>query len=98
MTAGHRRWWAAGLAALAAGAIVATVVAQSASGWDVSWRATSSGGGVSAGGNYVVTGSLGQPVAAHSAGGAYAVDSGYLAGTAEKYRAFFPALASDKTP
>lgn len=98
MTARARRRWSVAGAGLVAVAAIATVAAQSASGWDLSWRATSGGGGSASGGAFALTGSIGQPVAMRSTGGVYAIDAGFLGGGAEKYRRFFQLLAKDGLP
>lgn len=91
----RRRRWAAALAgALASLAIVATAVSQSASGFDLSWRAPFGGGG-SSGAAYVAQGVIGQPVSGRSAGGGYQVDSGFLGGGAVKFKRVLPLLSRD---
>lgn len=96
----RRRWIAAAGAGVIGMALVVGAMAQSASGWDLSFRATSGGGGPSSGGSYAVLGSIGQPVTGVSAdaGNVYTVASGYLAGGAEKYVRFVPLLSADGTP
>ncbi len=85
---------ASGVAALALGA---AALAQSASGvYELSWR-TLSGGGKSSGGNYVEQGAIGQALARTSSGGSYSVSSGYLGGGAEKYKRYLPSLSKDGT-
>lgn len=85
---------AAGLGGLA---VVAAVVAQSASGtYDLSWRALA-GGGSSSGGNYVAQGVIGQTFAWSSTGGGYTVDGGFLGGSQVKFERVLPMLAKDGT-
>ena len=84
---------------LAGFVLVATAVSQSASGYDLSWRATF-GGGSSSGGGYVVQGAIGQPFAtiAIAPGGAYQVDGGFLGGGGVKFKRHLPALSRDGSP
>ena len=85
---------AAGLGGLA---VVAAVVAQSASGtYDLSWRALA-GGGSSSGGNYGTQGVIGQSFAWSSTGGGYTVDGGFLGGSQVKFNRILPMLAKDGT-
>jgi hypothetical protein len=84
-------------AALCSLAIVGTVVAQSASGYDLSWRVFAGGGTAkSAGDTYIVTSAMGQTFTARSTGGAYAMDSGFFGGgLAGKTKRVLPQLSSD---
>ena len=84
-------------AVIAAAAVATAVIAQSSGGtFDLSFRATSGGGGKSAAAPYEVTGSIGQPITGHSVGGEYVVDSGFLGGGGiEKFRRFIIAIARD---
>jgi hypothetical protein len=97
----RRRFAGRGLAlggsVVAAGAIVVAVVAQSASGWDLSIRSTT-GGGRSGGGNFVVEGSIGQPVIGRSAEGNFAVSSGLHEAGPTKFTRNLPGLAADGIP
>jgi hypothetical protein len=76
-------------------ALIVTVAGQSASGWDLSFRGTSGGGGTSAGGPYVLEGAIGQPVAGTASAGPYAIESGILGGAIQKFVRYFPFVASD---
>ena len=84
------------LAAVAAALLlVGVALAQSASGYDLSWRAIA-GGSNASGGGYQVRSVIGQPLTAHSSGGSYAIDSGFLGGAAPvKYKRTLPQLAND---
>jgi hypothetical protein len=88
------RFAAAVAAAVTSLAVVFAALAQSASGFDVSWRAPF-GGSSSSGGTFAVRGVAGQPVAGASSGGAYQVSSGFLAGGAVKYLRLLPLLSKD---
>jgi hypothetical protein len=76
-------------------ALIVSVSGQSASGWDLSFRGTSGGGGVSTGGAYALEGSIGQPVAGMASGDGYTVESGVLGGTVQKILRYLPFIASD---
>jgi hypothetical protein len=82
------------VAGVAAVAIVATVVAQSASGWDLSFSGTG-GGGRSTGGAFVLTGHVGEPVVGHATGGSYIADSGLFGLLAETFKRVIPHVAAD---
>jgi hypothetical protein len=92
-----RRLLALTAASLAAFAVVATALSQTASGFDLSWRGAF-GGGSSSGGSYVTQGVIGQPFAASSSAASYQVGSGFLGGGAVKFKRFLPALSNDGTP
>ncbi|MBE0609107.1 MAG: hypothetical protein IH609_06995 [Dehalococcoidia bacterium] len=92
-----RRALAATAAGLGGLAVVAAVVAQSASGtYDLSWRALA-GGGSSESGNYRVQGVIGQTFAWSSTEGGYTVDGGFLGGSQVKFERILPMLAKDGT-
>jgi hypothetical protein len=81
--------------AVAAGAVVITVLAQSASGWDLSLRNTSGGGGRSTGGGFVLEGSIGQPFTTKSTQGAFTLSSGIFDSGPTKFVRRLPGLAND---
>lgn len=67
------------LAALAASAIAG--MAQSGSGYDLSWWSVDAGGGSrDSGGGYTLASTAGQPDAAEAGGGGYTLSGGFLAG------------------
>jgi hypothetical protein len=70
---------------VAAVAVAITVLAQSASGWDLSQRHTSGGGGRSSLGGTSVEGSIGQAFTGRSAQGNFAVSSGIFESGPTKY-------------
>jgi hypothetical protein len=88
--------WSLPLVAIAASLLlIGVALAQSASGYDLSWR-TIAGGSNTSGGSYQVRSVIGQPLTAHSAGGSYAIDSGFLGGAAPvKFKRTLPQLAND---
>ncbi len=92
-----RRGLAAAGTAGAAGAVIVTVLAQSASGWDLSLRAQSGGGGRSSLGTTVVEGSI-QPIVGVSTQGNFSVSSGIFDAGPTKYFRRLPALANDGIP
>jgi hypothetical protein len=70
---------------VAAIAVVISVLAQSASGWDLSQRHTGGGGGRSSLGATAVQGSIGQALVGRSAQGNYAVAAGIFEAGPTKY-------------
>ena len=64
------------LALLVSGVVLAAVEA----GYDLSWWTVDGGGGSSSGGNYSLSGTIGQPDAASSAGGGYTLAGGFWNG------------------
>ena len=79
----HRTWLAfttiVGLATLAAASLVASAHAQSGGIYDLSWNVIGSGGGVSNGSVYALSGTAGQAVAGAHTGGAYDLRGGFWA-------------------
>ncbi len=67
-------------------------VAQSGSGYTLSWWTVDGGGGVSLGGDYVLSGSAGQPDAGVLSSGGLTVCGGFWCAVAPdgEYRAFLP--------
>lgn len=84
-------------AGVAASAVAVVVLAQSASGWDLS--GASGGGGSSAQSPYALQGAIG-PISGQSTGGTYKVASGFFGGggTADKIRRVMPGVAADGIP
>jgi hypothetical protein len=73
-----------------------TALAQSASGYDLSWRTFGGGSNAtSADSTYKLQSVVGQTFTAHSGGGAYTVDSGFLGGQTGKTKRVLPQLAKD---
>ena len=64
-----------GVVTLVAACLLMTVPASGE--YDLSWSTIDGGGGTSAGGQYIVRGTIGQPDAAYSAGGQYEVLGGF---------------------
>ena len=57
--------------------IVLLLVSIANAGYELSWHTIDGGGGVSAGGTYIVRGTIGQPDAAYSAGSPYELLGGF---------------------
>ena len=60
--------------------LVSCAIAQSGGQYDLSWGTIDGGGGQSSGGSYILTGTIGQPDAAYSAGGDYELLGGFWPG------------------
>jgi hypothetical protein len=60
--------------------VVAPSPAQTDGPYELTWSTIDAGGGQSSGGTYVLTGTIGQPDAAYSAGGKYELLGGFLPG------------------
>ncbi|GIW13647.1 MAG: hypothetical protein KatS3mg062_1086 [Tepidiforma sp.] len=98
MSRSTRRAVALAAAAFAGAATLAAVLGQVSSGSYELWWRTTSGGGRASGGSYELQGAVGQPFAASSSGGTFAVASGFLGGGGQdKYTRFLPQLARDGT-
>jgi hypothetical protein len=69
-----------------------TVMGQVGDGYDVSWWTVDGGGGESAGGDYALAGTVGQPDAITLTGGDYTLVGGFWAGAAVKYEVFLPLM------
>ncbi|MHC4463019.1 MAG: hypothetical protein ACYS6W_13115 [Planctomycetota bacterium] len=59
---------------------IASASAQTSGQYVLDWSTIDGGGGTSRGGSYVLTGTIGQPDAAYSAGGQYELLGGFLPG------------------
>ncbi len=76
------------IALLAVGAVYAQ-----GSGYDLRWWTIDGGGGMSSGGNYVLTGTAGQPDAAALQGGSYVLYGGFWVpetAQAQRHRIYIP--------
>jgi hypothetical protein len=60
--------------------IAITICGQSAGSYEIVWSTIDGGGGVSSGGPYTLTGTIGQPDAAYSSGGDYEMLGGFWPG------------------
>jgi len=59
---------------------VVPILAQTGGGYDLTWNSIDSGGGTSSGGNYLLSGTIGQSDAGLATGGFYSLRSGFWAG------------------
>ena len=75
-----RRSLAVGAAVVAALAVSLTVWAQAGGALTLPWFSADGGGGTSAGGNFTLDGTIGQPDAGRLTGGDFAVEGGFLPG------------------
>jgi len=83
----------AGIVLLVALLLPAAALAQSGGGYDLSWSTIDGGGGVSAGGSYVVMGTVGQPDAAPAMSSAdFRLTGGFWAGARVRYQIYLPLL------
>lgn len=57
--------------------LLATAALSSAQPYDISWYTIDGGGGSSSGGNFSISGTIGQPDAGHMTGGNYTLDGGF---------------------
>lgn len=60
--------------------IVSIAAAQSGNGFDLTWNTIDGGGGTSTGGNFEVSGTIGQAEAGTLSGGSYALVGGFWFG------------------
>jgi hypothetical protein len=80
------------LLALALLFAAATALAQAEDEYDLSWFTVDDGGGVSRGGEYVLSGSIGQPDVSALAEGEYALWGGFWVGGYESYEIYLPVV------
>ncbi|MFA5240302.1 MAG: hypothetical protein WC476_11445 [Phycisphaerae bacterium] len=57
-----------------------SILAMSGGDYEINWSTIDGGGGTSAGGQYIVTGTIGQPEAGYSEGGSYEILGGFTPG------------------
>lgn len=82
------------LLALGLGLVTGTVtLAAPESNFSIPWWTVDGGGGVSSGGAYTLSGTVGQPDAGLHSGGVYTLDGGYWGGaTAQVYSVYLPLI------
>jgi hypothetical protein len=79
------------LVALALVSLVSGVRSQADDGYDLSWFTVDGGGGKSGGGEYALSGTIGQSDAgAFMAGGEYSLTGGFWSGTTSLYSLYLP--------
>lgn len=66
------------------------VLAQSGGGYDLSWSTIDGGGGDSAGGDFQLAGTVGQPDAGVMSGGDFVLISGFWGGARPTYNVYVP--------
>ena len=71
--------------------IASAALAQSGSGYDLTWSTIDNGGGESSGSGYTLNGSIGQPDAGTLSGGGYTLAGGFWGGGAmTQYAVYLP--------
>lgn len=71
----------------------AVTLAAPAADFSIPWWTVDGGGGVSAGGAYTLSGTIGQPDAGVQSGGVYTLDGGFWGGaTSQLYSLYLPVL------
>jgi hypothetical protein len=70
--------------------VVSTVLAQSGSGYDLTWNTIDGGGDTSAGSGYTLVGTIGQPDAGTLSGGSYSLAGGFWSSGPSQYRVHLP--------
>ena len=71
--------------------VVSTVLAQSGSGYDLTWNTVDGGGDASTGGGYTLISTIGQSDAGLLMnGGGYSAAGGFLIGGASQYHVYLP--------
>ena len=71
--------------------VVSTVLAQSGSGYDLTWNTVDGGGDTSIGGGYALMGTIGQSDAGLPMnGGGYLLAGGFWVGGASQYPVYLP--------
>ena len=81
------------LACLSALLLLASRALAGVEAFNLPWWTVDSGGGVATGGNFALTGSIGQPDAGNMSGGSYKLTGGFLAGPAGQpapYKLYLP--------
>ena len=75
-------------------AVIGVVKVAAVGGYSLDWGAVTGGGSTtpSTGGSYSLGGTLGQPAAGSSAGGAYNLIGGFWAVTQQLYKLFLPLI------
>ena len=72
--------------------VASAALAQSGSGYDLTWSTIDNGGGESDGSGYVLNGTIGQPDAGLLSGGGYTLSGGYWSGTNAQYNIYLPLI------
>jgi len=72
--------------------VASTVLAQSGSGYDLTWSTIDNGGGESVGSGYTLNGTIGQPDAGALSGGGYSLSGGFWSGGSNQYQVYLPVV------
>ena len=72
--------------------IVSIALAQTGSGYDLSWNTIDGGSESSSGGSYSLSGTIGQPDAGTMSGGGYTLNGGFWPGAAVPFKVFLPLI------
>jgi len=89
----QRKWFIVLLLLILAVAVIGVVRVSAAGGYSLDWYALAGGGiTTSAGGNYSLGGTIGQPAAGASTGGSYNLIGGFWAVTQQLYKLFLPLI------
>jgi len=70
--------------------VASAALAQSGSGYDLTWSTIDNGGGESSGSGYTLNGTIGQPEAGTLSGGGYTLAGGFWGGTVSQYAVYLP--------
>ncbi|HVC33540.1 MAG TPA: hypothetical protein VNL16_08525 [Chloroflexota bacterium] len=71
---------------------VSAALAASGGVYTLDWFSVDGGGGRSAGGSYVLVGTIGQPDAGTLAGGGFTLHGGFLGGVQSRFRVYLPGV------
>ena len=69
-----------------------SALAQSGSGYDLTWNTIDGGGGSSSGGSYTLGGTIGQPDAGVMNGGSYTLVGGFWSGATARHNIYLPLI------
>ena len=72
--------------------IASAALAQSGSGYDLTWSTIDNGGGESVGSGYTLNGTIGQPDAGALSGGGYSLSGGFWSGGSSQYQVYLPVI------
>ena len=84
--------------ALAMLLVAAAVIVQSDGSVNLDWWTSDGGGGTSQGGDYTLSGTIGQVDTATLSGGEYVLSGGFWGGPVIRYRVFEPAVHKNSSP
>ena len=70
--------------------VASTALAQTGSGYDLTWSTLDGGGGSSSGDGYSLSGTIGQADAGTLSGGGYTLNGGFWGGAVLNYNIYLP--------